>query len=370
MKIFHLVLDGYHPDNEVDFFDNFGMTVNNRTVRTFSTTYEDEKMLNSSIQWPKIYTGQSLENIARWDANNPVTMSIRDKFKTLKEENFLWNVLAKQGCSSLIFPYGSLASIFHDNLLSRQSEDYCTMMVRRWGRPSYFLQLGKLKDKIQSDYLYWGLHEVGDTMDLKLSLETKEKLRDYWKTGSSESLGNLAVDLEDFYIQSYKEKLDENLKVIKKEFAQFINGQNYVHLGLIETDTMYHYASIYSKARQLIRDYVLETMRIIKKKYNPDCILVHGDHNMVPISEEIQDVFPDKKLTSVNYKGAEYKCIKSRTGYSPIYHEHGNKVGGIMWARDKKVLDIFGSFLKESDFITAVRAFVLTASQIQLSELS
>ena len=370
MKIFHLVLDGYHPDNEVDFFDNFGMTVNNRTVRTFSTTYENEKMLNSSIQWPKIYTGQSLENIARWDANNPVTMSIKDKFKTLDSRNFLWNQLSKQGCSSLIFPYGSLASIFYENLLSKESESYCTMMVRRWGRPSYFLQLGQMKEKIQSDYMYWGLHEVGDTMDLNLSDEMREQIRDYWRADSSDSLGDLATDLENFYLKSYKEKLDENLKVIKKEFLQLLNGQDYVHLGLIETDTIYHYASIYPKAKQMIKDYVYEIMRYVKKHYSPDCILIHGDHNMVPISEEIKEVFPDKKLSTVNYKGTEYKCIKSRTGYSPIYHEHGNKVGGIMWARDKKVLDFFDSILKDSDFVTAVRAFILTASQIKLPELS
>lgn len=364
MKIFHLVLDGWHPENEIDFFNNFEDVIRIKNSKQYSSTYESEQILNSSIQWPKIYSGTQIKDVGRWDKKHPESMSIKDKLKKINRDDFIWNRLSEQNSTSLVFPYGSFASIFFDNLLTMKSAELCTMICRRWGRPSYFMQLGKIKDRFQSDLKYWGLHEVGDSMDKNFSDRQKTFINQCWEETSSNSLGDLAVDLESFYLDSYENKLKENFKIFKKEFSALIVGQDYLHIGLIETDTIYHYASIYPSVKKLIRKYIFDILNLIHKKYNPDCILIHGDHNMVPITEKTSHLFPDRPLSTINYNGTEYQCIKSRTGYAPIYHEHGNKVGGILWAKKPEVLDIFDTFIEKSDFITAMQRFILVVSKM------
>ena len=105
----------------------------------------------------------------------------------------------------------------------------------------------------------------------------------------------------------------------------------YLFLGTTTSDAIYHYCVPYTDIFDKFRIQIDCLINNLIKKYDPDVIFIHGDHNM-KTADHMK--FRTRKRCKYNYNGNEGLCFEPFYNKYPMYVDHGNVVGGEIYYKE------------------------------------
>lgn len=342
--VLHFILDGYCPTNKDNFFNNFEDIIpEGYHVGNFHSVATEEDKLRSPDMWTRAYSKTTFAEIKQ--PGDSARLGTSTKIKRIPAERFLWNKLASKGVKSWLYPFGQYYYTVGSNFLTGSPQDE---------NVSGFLKMYGTKLGYQVDYgvplyaksplsVYYGLHEASWGRELKGDfVDTFKDYRTLWKNPTPEFLEKVPQDIYDYYSDRFSGYLDANRKLFEEEIFphlrahlhDFYNG-GYIHIGLVEPDTPYHFVPVYPDLVGWIRDYCFEIISKVVDMVNPDILIITGDHGM----ENVDETWKTARPITVN--GQTRLCAVSDWGVAPIYNEHSHEIGGVIAAKDIRHIQDF-----------------------------
>lgn len=344
--ILHLILDGYSPSNKDNFFDNFiGVIPKDYKYNEFVRVAPDDSKLRSPDMWTRCYSKTTFADIHQ--EGDSGRLGVSTKISRVPAERFLWNKLAKKGIHSWLYPFGHYYRSLNRNVLDENPE-FVSGFFKMYGT-----RLGCMLDNGEKTWhkspisVYYGWHESSWNRESKTT-DVFNDYRDSWKNPTEEFLSRVPSEVHDYYLDrmSYYKDMDEKLfyEEIFPHLQKHIDSGNfneggYVHIGLVETDTPYHFIPEYPDIVDLIRDYCNKLINTAVEMMNPDIIIITGDHNMAAVTPE--DFSNAKLLDYTNHSGNKRYGAQSSWGITPILTEHGHEVGCMFYAKDVSYISNF-----------------------------
>lgn len=338
--ILHLILDGYSPSNKDNFFDNFSDIMPPAyKMDTFVRVAPDKSKLRSPDMWTRCYSKTTFEEIHQ--EGDSARLGVSTKISRVPTENFLWNQLAKKGVNSWLYPYGHYYKVLQRNVLDEATKEHVSGFFKMYGtRLGCMIDKGALNWHKSPISIYYGWHESSWNRESK----TTDVFNDYracWKNPTQEFIDRVPKDVHDYYLDrmSYYKDMDERLfyeeifpHLQSRIDAGDFNDGGYIHIGLVETDTPYHFVPEYPDIVDLLRKYCYGIITKAVNMLNPDIVIITGDHNMAAVTPE---EFSNAKLLDYSaYSGNKRYGAQSSWGITPILTEHGHEVGCTIYAKD------------------------------------
>lgn len=351
-KVAHFILDGFCPANEDNYYDNFHhLDSIFSSVEEYVVDNPDTGFPRSPDLWTRCYSRKSYSDLSR-EGDNGYT-GVTTYARRIPSNEFLWNKVVNSGYPSWIYLYGQYYYIARDNLIdSSDSNKKLSGVLKMYGGPRTALIDNGEVTRYKSDISFWGLHEP--TAPGNKSYEAIKEFINSECGGDYKEFMKVAPQyMHDYFKREYLPRIEDNKNLydkeifphIQKHLSEFENG-GYLNLGIIETDPPYHFFPFYEDLIQEVRDYVCYIIDNTIKIYNPDIVIITGDHGM----ESVYKVFEDKrssdssgsrKLFSFNYEGKTRQVACASFGVAPLFTDHSNKIGGVLFCKDKKYQDIF-----------------------------
>lgn len=352
--ILHFILDGYSPSNTDNFFDNFkGIFSEGYSSGTFVRVAPDQSKLRSPDMWTRCYSKTTFEEVHQ--EGDSGRLGVSSKISRVPAENFLWNKLATKNINSWIYPFGHYYRQVERNLLDKNKE--CVSGFLKM----YGTRLGCMLDKGEPTWhkspisVYYGWHESSWNRESKTT-DVFNDYRDNWKNPTEEFIKRVPKEVHDYYLDRMSIYKEMNEKLFEEEIfphlqkrineGDFSNG-GYIHIGLVEPDTPYHFVPEYPDIVALIREYCEKIIQKAIDMVNPDLVIITGDHNMAPVTKA--DFSNAILLDYSEYSGNERFGAQSSWGITPILTEHGHEVGCVIYAKNAKDIQHFHDNYYERD---------------------
>ena len=353
--ILHLILDGYNPSNHDDFFNDFeGIVPSEYATGKFIRDVDlSEGKLRSPDQWTKCYSKTSFAEVHQ--EGDSGRLGVSSKISRVPAENFLWNKLANKKVKSWLYPFGHYYRQVERNFLDRNPE-YVSGFLKMYGtRLGCMLDYGKPTWHKSPISVYYGWHESSWNRESKTT-DVFNDYRDSWKNPTEEFIARVPGEVHDYYLDrmTYYRDMDERLfyEEILPHLQQHIdagdfNDGGYIHIGLVETDTPYHFIPEYPDIVEMIRNYCNKIISKSIDMINPDILIITGDHGMSPVTPE---EFSNAKLLDYSkYSGNKRYGAQSSWGITPILTEHSHDVGCMMFAKNPDEIKKFHDEYYERD---------------------
>lgn len=354
-KILHLILDGYSPSNQDNFFDDFkGVIPQEYNHGTFVRVAPDESKLRSPDMWTRCYSKTTFEEIKQ--EGDSARLGVSTKISRVPAERFLWNKLAKKNVNSWLYPFGHYYKVLQRNVLEEDTKDHVSGFFKMYGtRLGGIIDNGNITWHKSPIGMYYGWHESSWNRESKQT-DVFLDYRANWKNPTEEFLARVPDEVHDYYLDrmSYYRDIDEKLfneeifPHLQKHIDEgdFENG-GYVHIGLVETDTPYHFVPEYPDIVEVLRNYCNAIIDKAVSMLDPDIIIITGDHNMAAVTPE---EFSNAKLLDYkNHSGNKRYGAQSSWGITPILTEHGHEVGCMVYAKDSNLIQKFHDEYYERD---------------------
>lgn len=352
--ILHLILDGYSPSNKDNFFDNFVETVpSNYHHGQFVRVAPDKSKLRSPDMWTRCYSKTTFEDIKQ--EGDSARLGVSTKISRVPTERFLWNKLAKKNIHSWLYPFGHYYKVLQKNVLG-DNREYVSGFFKMYGtRLGCMLNYGAYNWHKSPIGMYYGWHESSWNRESKHT-DVFNDYRASWKNPTEEFIERVPDEVHDYYLDRMSHYRDIDEQIFQEEIfphlQQHIDGGDfkdggYIHIGLVETDTPYHFVPEYPDIVNILRDYCNNIIQKAIDMIDPDIIIITGDHNMAQVTPE---EFSNAKLLDYkNHSGNKRYGAQSSWGITPILTEHGHEVGCMLYAKDPDIIKQFHDEYYERD---------------------
>lgn len=358
MNILHLTYDGYHPNNDFSLINPEKVVDCSKYTESHFLDSEDLDVgvdyLESADMWIRMYSGWEVRDaIKEFGDKSTLRSGLYNRVKKVPRDTWIWNKLAKQGVTSIMYPFYSIARAEDKENNFLLEDDIDKDLVNMIVRPYYSKYYNQIEDGVgeykYSDYGYSSL--IREIVNMNSSNKNDSEIIKEFETrwdnfieGSEDSttdgidkhLPRLISYLEN-NLDSARVAIDNNYKILSEEFYPFLlskfnkDNDNYTHVGLAETDIIWHFSESYTEFNEYARDNLFhKLLSDLIGIVNPDIILVNGDHGMV---NSFDTAGRSSKKCKFYHNGTEFKVKRPRSGVLPCYNEHSNKVGGYVWAK-------------------------------------
>lgn len=334
MKILHIIIDGYSPDNEDLVFDWDQINLSKSKIVTYGSHSDGKDLLKSARQWFRYYSKFIVKN----NKGN-----ITSHYTDCPGEKLLWRVLADKGIPSFIMPFNTLTEKSSDWLIGTgESRKLISGIFKKWyDTKCWILDEGEWIQK-NTDYIAPAMmpnvkgdgelddpefvNKMNDLNSSETNSEYAEKFEKYKSDIARQSLSMMESRISDIW-----KNYDNELKPLLEKFLSK-NSSGYFHIGVGESDSVYHFRK-YQSNMKLYRDFLNEYLQDLIITINPDLVVICGDHNMIPVndhpyfSKRIYD-HSRKKIAQVELDGNKTYISTSNTANIPIFNDHGFHVMG------------------------------------------
>lgn len=347
-RILHFILDGYSPSNTYDFFSDFLdiVPVDYNARQFVREVSKDEGKLRSPDQWTKCYSKTSFLDIHQ--EGDSGRLGVSTKISRVPSERFIWNKLARKSVNSWLYPFGHYYKVIERNVLEEDTRSYVSGFFKMYGtRLGCMINNGELNWHKSPISVYYGTHESSWNRESKQT-DVFNDYRANWKNPTEEFIARVPKDVHDYYLEKMSYYFEMDTQLFEEEILPHLkehidsgkfDGGGYIHIGLVEPDTPYHFVPEYPDIVNIVKEYcdyiISKAIDIVK----PDIIIITGDHNMEKVTQE--DFSNAILLDYKEYSGNKAYGAQSSWGITPILTEHGHEVGCMLYAKDYAYIEKF-----------------------------
>lgn len=332
MRILHVVMDGFHPDNELKSLDlsdwileKSGLKIKNKVTREVKS----ESKLMSPKMWCKLYSKNLFNDIKRYSPNEGIKHNTRiaKVYNEVPQNDWIWNKVAGLGVPSLVeLSYG-----FEDIADNAKFTNGVYGVVNTLNsNRTYLVDGSNLHRQYISNGKYYGLHEVCDGLYKNAIINSK--LTDLWNNydnWKSDDVKEIIDLVNEGVTSEYMNHIDSNLNnyksvrsVILDHMKSLSNIDNYyVTVSVLETDAIYHTCPPYQHIQDYLINYIKYKLSDILNSMKFDCIILTGDHGMVAAPG-----IRSKKVVYID-NGKEFRGEKSAYNNNIYFNDHSNTIG-------------------------------------------
>lgn len=364
MKILHVVMDGFHPDNELSRLD-LSSWIKKRAglshISKYSREVKSETKLMSPKMWCKLYSKNMFNDIKRYSPNEGVKHSCRiaKVYNEVEQGDWIWNKLSDKGVKSLVLlSYG-----FEDIAESGKFNKNVYGTVNKLNsRDTYLIKNGECIKTWIATGKYYGLHEVCD--GLYKNEVINNKLTELWKKHpnlSNEDVNEIVNLVDEGVTQEYKDHVEfnyNNYKFCEDHITDCINSikqsdDYYVTISILETDAIYHTCPPYEHIQDCVIDYIKRKISLIIDNLEFDVIILTGDHGM-----ETAPGIRSKKVSYIREDGKEFKGEKSAYNNNIYFYDHSNTIGAYIISKSQEELDNKSEYLSDDIYDYIINKFI------------
>lgn len=327
MRVAHILLDGYCPDNltrgrfDIDKIIESSDLFKSYNKCTKIITNSDHEMHSHQL-WGGLYSGISYDELSKVVGT---TGSMDSRHAKLNKDVWIWNALSNLEVPSylgLSYTFRKLSE-FNKYVSGKISIDEDSS-ISKTGRV-LDIQNGKssiIKDNIVDSWIFVdkkfeGREEL-DAFNAQCWYEKKVpeacKIFEY-------KYKNLILDKIESNYEWYDKLINKGLKFgeDKKDF--------YFTVQIMETDMMYHLYQEYKDIVDAYSNMLTGIFNSISDKF--DVVIIGGDHGMIDYNYKKKSGAID-----VMYNGYEFKTIKPSIACTPTYStDHDRRQGAIILSR-------------------------------------
>ena len=358
MKVLHILLDSYHPNNGgtcPKLVDESLLQSKFDKSELILTEDPTSKKLISPLMWARTSIGhQPPKDIPRYSPNMRDDKAVEvHGYTSISVDDWIWNKLAKVGVKSFNFPYYLIKQL---PLSSITDSDYPTIYLRDYTESNVRVIDEGSDMHLDSDIVYSSL---GKRFDYGFTPDDKRRFYDLWNNNEYKTI----IDEAKVVIPRLYEDLDTNMVVWNDIITRLgckveslsPDEDFYSFIGVVEPDCINHFTHPYTEFNKYFREsYMNKIIELLIECMDPDVLIMHGDHNMVP-------TYRSRVKYKFEYNG--YSAV--RAGYSPVpfYTDHGNQVGGYIMYNDK-VSNRVQSLLDDSEGLLMDRVYKWATSEL------
>lgn len=332
-KIFHIIIDGYSPNNEDDYFKNgfeelFQDYDKNSVVKHNPDEGHMSGRPHSPDMWTRAYSKTSFADVK--EEGDSARLGPTTKINRIPSKNFIWNKLGSKGIDSWIYPFGQYYRLVHRNMIQHSVKDHINGVAKYYGtNQSARISKGKV-EWYKGDYTYWGMHETAWGREKVKGDKIFGKYYENWKNMTPEFEKIMVQECYEYYKNSLIPMMNEDKILFETDILPHFdktlkNSDNlqYVHVGLVEADTLYHFTPLYSDINTVLYDYYKFIISHILDVYKPEIVILTGDHGM-----ERPWISPRRKAKGkVTWNGITRDVVQSQWGVAPLYNDHSWSIG-------------------------------------------
>lgn len=354
-KILHIIIDGYSPSNEDNFFDNFDYLSDQYSVNSsFIKHNYDEYTVKSGDRphspdmWTRAYSRTSFSDVKQ--ENDSSRLGVTTKISRIPSEKFLWNKLAKKGYNSWIYPFGQYYRLVWRNLLNESTKNRISGIAKYYGTDQTAIITDGDVQYVHANEIYYGMHETAWGRE-KVKNSAFKDYYENWKNLTPEFAKRMVAECYYYYSSSLIPMINSNIKLFEEEILPHLSTTlsshelNYVHIGLVEADTLYHFTPLYDDIVNHLRKYYDMIIRKTVDMYDPDIIIITGDHGMSSPTLSPQH----KRNIEVEWKGRKRRVKQSSWGVAPLYTDHSWDIGAVIYSKDSRYVNQLHNQVDNSD---------------------
>lgn len=356
MRVLHFILDGYHPSNLTNILDDKLLESKLSDIGVYNKIDIDTPVvplehLKSPRMWFRYYSRHYVTKDE--DAGRARFTSL---YQTVDGKELIWRRLAENhNVPSYIMPYNQMTPMSSSWMIGKKSSKSSRLIngtFKNWYKTkSWNLTDGNYTptetEDIMSALMLTTSNDAqihdSEILDM-LSYIDKASSNDEFRSRYYETLPkyigyitDLAKRLIDGNQREWDERVIPNLEIFSNKYKDV---DSFVHLGFGETDAMYHFFRYESMLEDIFRPYLVHCISEACRVYNPDVILITGDHNMINLDNPLAEDFVrsakgdgPKLFTYVDLDckdGTKVHTAMSTATYSPLpmFNDHGYLVGG------------------------------------------
>ena len=370
MKVLHFILDGFHPSNATKLFnleniDKVASTVGLQDYKDIQSVVTPNEHLKSVRMWFRYYSHHYVD---KSDDQTHTRMRYTGLYDEVPSEELIWNKLAiENNVPSFMMPYNALATKPTTWLLGDKKSKGRKLLsghYKNWySKICWLLTDGKFK-RVDTDYIASTLMPTASADTSIKNPKTLEMFKYIKSAPDNNEFKRRFEETYPQYVDELKSIVDERLhgnmvewdERVLPSLQEFTNKykdkDSYVHLGFGETDLMYHYYCYPEIVQDVLAPYLEHCLSEAIKIYQPDVVVICGDHNMVNVDNPQAERYVKSFGALGKYSGRLATHITFRDGSTtalstaiwtpePIFNDHGYLVGGRVYFNNegKKFVD-------------------------------
>lgn len=344
MKVLQLLFDGYHPNNTTGWntFTKDKILNKGYICKEYTSKDSTRNRLLSPEMWMRTLSNmEPSEATKRYNPEeSPELAATNSRYRRVPNEAWIWNRLAKNGVKSFSFPYYLTYTLYEPHLLTGTEFDKnVNLVLKPYSKHRAVVDSGNY-EHIRNGLNYSCFSEM---FDKGTTPEYKQELYDAWKSEETieKAMPKALEHVRNIVNTEVIPQLDKNLEMFREEvfplleksIAQLEEGKDfYSFFGICETDEIVHFMTPYREATKVIEnEYIDVLIKELMDRIDPDVIIIHGDHNMVTTRDYKRPKGTVQWVGLVD--GVEQASIASNYSRLPLYYDHGNEVGGLVFVK-------------------------------------